>query len=185
MRWERLFDDLEAQLEAAADGELDAQVADRTRREFAATSLDGRLRATTGRVVELSVIGVGVIAGELRRVGPGWLLLDVVGAPPAVVATHLVLAARDLPIATREEPRDDAIADGGLAHVLRVLARDRTATAVVLADGAVLTGTVDRVGLDYLDLAEHPLDEPRRSDAIRAVRTLALSKVAVLRPRLE
>jgi hypothetical protein len=72
-----------------------------------------------------------------------------------------------------------------LTPVLRVLARDRTVTTIVLADGVVLTGTIDRVGTDYLDLAEHPLDEPRRASAIRGIRTLALSRVAVLRPRLE
>ncbi|HWC34923.1 MAG TPA: hypothetical protein VG650_08850 [Mycobacteriales bacterium] len=191
MRWNRLFADLEAQLEAAADDELDAEVADRTRRELAATTFEGRLRAAAGRVVELSVIGAGRLVGQPRRVGRGWLLLQVDGGPPAVVATGFVAGARDLPVAAREYD-GERLATGrpgeqpaGLAHVLRVLARDRTATAVVLVDGTTLTGTIDRVGTDYLDLAEHSLDEPRRSSAVRAVRTVAFSTVAVLRPRLE
>jgi hypothetical protein len=186
MRWDRLFDDLETQLEAAADDELDAQVADRTRRELAATSFEGRLRGASGRVVELLATGAGVIAGEIRRVGPGWLLLNVAGAPPAVVALRFVVAARDLPLAAREASHDATASEQiGLAPVLRVLMRDRTVTAVVLADGTVLTGTIDRVGTDYLDLAEHPLDESRRPSAIRGIRTLPLSAVAALRPRLE
>jgi hypothetical protein len=69
--------------------------------------------------------------------------------------------------------------------VVRVLCRDRTATGVVLAVGASLSGTIDRVGIDYLDLAEHPLDEPRRSSAVTGIRTIPLSAVAVLRPRLD
>jgi hypothetical protein len=69
--------------------------------------------------------------------------------------------------------------------VLRVLTRDRTPTSLVLVDGATFTGTIDRVGIDYLDLAEHPLDEPRRSSSLRGVRTLSLRGIAVVRPRLE
>lgn len=185
MRWDQLFADLETQLDAAADHELDAEIAVRTRREFAATSLDGRLRAATGGVVELSVVGLGRIVGSVRRVGQGWLMLEVVGALPAVIASRLVTAVRDLPVATRELANDTAIdAATGIAHVLRVLARDRTPTAVVMADGLMVTGTIDRVGIDYLDLAEHSLDEPRRPAVIRGVRTLALSAVAAVRPRL-
>ena len=186
MRWDRLFADLETQLDAAGDGELDAEVAERTRREFASTSFDGRLRAVTGRVVELAVAGMGVITGDVRRVGPGWLLLDVPGGLPAVISTRLIVAARDLPVASREMSNESVGAqEVGLAHVLRVLARDRTPTMVVMADGVTLTGTIDRVGVDYLDLAEHSLDEPRRSSVIRGVRTLALPVVAALRPRFE
>jgi hypothetical protein len=186
VRWDRLFADLETQLDAAADGELAAAIAERTRREFAATSIEGRLRAAAGRPIELSIAGAGVIGGTARRSGSGWLLLDVPGGAPAVIATRLIAAARDLPVAARELPPDEAAApEVGLAHVLRVLARDRTPTAVVMADGSRFTGTIDRVGIDYLDLAEHALDEVRRSSVIRGVRTLALPAVALLRPRLE
>jgi hypothetical protein len=186
MRWDRLFADLELQLDAAAEGELAAEVVERTRREFASTSFDGRLRAAVGRIIELSVSGVGVMIGEARRVGPGWLLLEIRDALPAVIATRLIVTARDLPVAAREVSGPEAAGQAvGLAHVLRVLSRDRTPTTVVLADGTVYTGTIDRVGTDYLDLAEHSLDEPRRSGLVRGIRTLALPAVAVIRPRLD
>jgi hypothetical protein len=185
MRWDRLFEDLELQLRAAVDDQLDAEIAARTRSEVAGTSMEGRLRASEGRHIELVVAGAGTLGGRVRRVGAGWVLLDVAGGPAAVVAAHHVVGARNLPVAAREAAGGSADIERGLAPVLRVLCRDRSATGLVLAAGTAFSGTIDRVGSDYLDLAEHPLDEPRRWSAVSAVRTVPLAAVAVLRPRLE
>ena len=41
-----------------------------------------------------------------------------------------------------------------LRHVLRGVARDRSGCLVTLTDGRTVSGTIDRVGVDFVDLAE-------------------------------
>ena len=55
MRWDRLFDDLQAQMDAEGQRELDLEVSDRTRRERAQVGLHERFIAHRGAVVDLSL----------------------------------------------------------------------------------------------------------------------------------
>jgi hypothetical protein len=68
-----------------------------------------------------------------------------------------------------------------LRYALRGVARNRSALSVVLRDGGVLTGTIDRVGLDFLEMAEHPMGEPRRARSVRDSRAVRLAALAMLR----
>jgi hypothetical protein len=68
-----------------------------------------------------------------------------------------------------------------LRRALRGLARDRSTVQVVLEDGTVVTGTVDRVGADYVEIAEHPVDLPRRAEAVQGVSAVVIAAIAVVR----
>jgi hypothetical protein len=67
-----------------------------------------------------------------------------------------------------------------LALALRELARRREPVRVELTDGSSAEGTIEAVGSDYLELAEHQLGEVRREAAVRARRFAALATIAVV-----
>lgn len=183
MRLESLFADLEAQLDAAEAGELAAEVADRSRSEVGRLRVVDRLRAAVGHPVTVATLGGGTERGRLISVGPDWFLLAEGGGPREVlVATTAVVSISGLG-ALSAEPGSEGpvVARLDLRSALRGVARNRAASTVVLVDGSAVAGTVDRVGADYLELAEHPPGEPRRPAAVRAVRTIPLTAVAVVR----
>lgn len=178
MRWQALFADLEAQLDAAQAAELASEVADRSRRELAAVGLLDRLRAMVGASVAVAAAGHGLQRGRLTAVGADWLLLAAEGTE-ILVPVGGIESVVDLPVAATAAAGPDRRLR--LGYALRAMVQARAAVRVGLTSGVVLTGTLDRVGADFVDLAEHALDEPRRPDAVVAVRTVPFAALALLR----
>jgi hypothetical protein len=182
VRWERLFDDLEAQLAASDRDEHAAEISDRTRSEVARVQLFDRLRAARGVHIELTIDGAGGLAGVVQRVGQGWLLVDRPGRGEVLVTSCGLLAVRGLPVAAAEPALTGNVESRlDLGHVLRAVARDRAPVTVVLRDGLSCIGTIDRVGADFVDLAEHAADQPRRAGQVRAIRTVAFRAISLVR----
>ncbi|NHC13024.1 hypothetical protein [Motilibacter deserti] len=182
MRWEELFADLEAQLEEAERAEHQAEVADRTRRELARVRLVDRLRAAVGSSLTVVVGAAGRVRGRLVDVGPDWLLLQEDGrdalVPVSAVTTVLGLGGR-----AAGPPRPASVAARlTLGTALRGLVRDRATVRVTTVDGADWTGTLDRVGADFVDSSEGPVDEGRDARA-RGVRSVPFAALAVIRAR--
>jgi len=182
VRWDRLFDDLDAQLLAADAAELGGEVSDRTRREVARLHLADRARMAPGAEVSVGVGAAGTVAGRIERSGPGWWLLSAAGGVDQLVSTDAMTWVSGLP-ALAADPAAQSAVEGrlGLPYALRGIARDRSPVGVVLRDGTTCAGTIDRVGADFLDLAEHAPGEPRRAGVVRSARTIALASVAVVR----
>lgn len=180
MRWQQLFADLEAQFEQAAERAEQAESGSRTRAEAAATTLAGRLAGSVGAVVVLRTRGAGALGGKLVGAGPGWLLLDDGSGREVLVAAAALLSVSGL--GRRTAPPDDGAprVRTDLRRALRGLVRDRSVVALTLDDGSVLTGTFDRLGADFVELAEHPADEYRRAAAVRSVQTVPLPAVAAI-----
>ena len=182
VRWERLFEDLEGQYDEAERLEMSAEVADRTRRELARLRLTDRARLAVGSDVGLGLGGAGTVSGRLLATGPDWLLLRADSGPECLVALSAVDWVSGLSGLAAEPDSGGAVhARLGLGYALRRIAQERSPVTVVLRDGAQLTGTVDRVGADHVDLAVHPLDEPRRPGAVTAVRTVLMAALAMVR----
>jgi hypothetical protein len=181
MRWERLFADLQAQVEAAEAAELAGEVVERTRIEVGALRLADRLRGALDRQVVLHCVGADKVVGILRRVGPDWVLVDERADREALLPLAVVASVAGLgPLSA---PGEDGIVAGKLdfRYALRGLARDRSGVAVALLDGSTIMGTIDRVGADFIEIAEHPTGELRRARAVRQMRTVPLPAIAVVR----
>lgn len=182
MRWEDLFADLEGQLEASESAVAAADVAERARIGMARTRLTDRLRVARGAWLEVTVEGAGQVGGILRRVGPDWFLLELPTAATALVSLPAVLSLRGLPAPAAEPGSEGPVLSRlALGYALRALARDRSALVLTMRDGSQLSGTIDRVGTDFIDLAEHAIAEPRRRAAVSGLRTVPLGGLAVVR----
>jgi len=182
MRWHDLFDDLEAQYDAARAEEFAAEISDRSRRELALIRLVDRLRPALDQPVTVRVAGSGVIEGRLISVGPDWVLVAESVGREALVAMPAVLSIGGLAAQSADAASQGEVASRlTLTFALRGIVRDRSAVTLSYTDGSTTTGTLDRVGADFLEIAEHPPGEARRREAVRAVRTVPLAALAMVR----
>lgn len=179
MRWEALFADMEAQLDAARAADLAAAVADLTRAERATVPLTARLRAATGTALTVRVRGGEAVTGTVLDVAEQWLLLAD-GPRRALVPLPAVQAVSDLPVAAQPSSGGVVARRLTLGHALRALARDRVVARVAL-DGGELVGRLDRIGADHVDVTgvtdrsgaarPHP-DGPRWTVPIAAIQVV-------------
>lgn len=182
MRWRALFEDLEAQLAAAETADLRGEVADRTRRELALVSVLDRLRPAEGSALAVTVCGAGVVHATLLDAGADWLLLEEGRSQELLVPLAAVLGIVGLSGQAAEPGSGGEVERRlDLRWALRGLSRGRTGVVLVLRDGTSLAGTLDRVGADHVDLAEHPAGEARRAGQVRQVRLVPLGAVALIR----
>ncbi|MFL6139066.1 MAG: hypothetical protein ACJ74O_14880 [Frankiaceae bacterium] len=181
MEWRALLEDLEAQFDGAHALELATEVADRTRREAARLRLVDRLAPAVGAVVGVAVGAAGVVRGELLAVGSEWALLAEPAGREALVPLAGVSWVEGLSIRSREPLAQAAVESRlGLGHALRALARSRAVASVVLRDGTVLVGTLDRVGHDFVEITDAAGGEQRRPSRGQ-VRTIPHGALALLR----
>lgn len=184
MGWDGLFEDLEAQFDSLERLQLEAEVADRTRRERAGVELLGRLVAHRGAPLTVRLVSRNVVHGVLQDIGHDWLALAEPRPGGSVDRTVVValgavtgygeLGRRTGPVEKARRYR--------LGYVLRGLSRDRLAVTVVDRSGEAATGTIAVVGADHLDLAEHPAEDGPRREAVRAVRVIPFAALVTVAP---
>lgn len=195
MRWENLFDDLAGQLEHELDAEdIDLRgeeerlrigrltVRDRlvALHDAAAGSPDYRLRLQLTDGYRVNIVP--------RSIGRDWLMADAVDdrdiPDQCIVPFHsigaITLERDHVESSTRAAPPARLADRLGLTFVLRDLARRRRAVELHTSCG-VVHGTIDRVGRDHLDLAEHATESPRRDSAVTGTRLIPLAQLTWVR----
>jgi hypothetical protein len=158
VRWDDLFGDLEREWDALGEGERRAEVAERTRAEFAQVPLLDRLRGSVGADIAVRTHAGHDLAGRLTRVGADFLLLGASGQEWVVPVRALVWVRRLGPQSVAADAVGPVAARLGLASLLRRVAADRSLVALVPGDGRMLTGRLQRVGADFVELAETDAD---------------------------
>lgn len=149
VRWDALFADLQAQLEAEQRTDHDVEIRDLAEAEVAGTRFADRLRALVGGPLTVRLIDGSDWAGMVADAAPEWLLLAQGERRHLVPAAAIALAwplAGIAPAAGRVESRL------GLGSVLRALAAEGQAVMVRTRAGDH-NGLLVRVGADHLDVA--------------------------------
>ena len=158
MAWEErllaVFDDLEQQAEGLSLAAREVDVAELGRAEYAEVDLAARLHASLGRVVQLDLAGWGRREVVLERVGRGCVVVREPrpGAQAVVLNLQHLRGASGLDPGARPEELRRVTARLGLASALRHLGEEVDRVAVVRADGERRTGTLARLGADFIEV---------------------------------
>jgi hypothetical protein len=186
MRWQLLFEDLEAQYAAGTAAELAAEVTERTRHQLGEISLGQRLQAATGEVLSVGLMQSlpVVVTGELGGIGPDWLLLtEGPTGLESLIPLSAVAWVQGLGRRAEVHHPGRVWSRLGLRAALRGITRDRSGVTVHVRGSHPCTGTLDRVGADHADLAVHELDMARRPEAVRGVRSIPFAALLAVQRR--
>jgi hypothetical protein len=194
MRWQNLFDDLESQLESELGAEEVDLLAEEERLRLGRLSLRDRIRALH-QADAASLLGVTLRGGDrltltVAAIGRDWLAGELdAGILRSAIVPFAALATLDpvggqlaasLRADSATEPPTALSARLGLAFVLRDLCRRRAPVEVHVGPER-LHGTIDRVGRDHLDLAEHAPGDARRTAAVARIRIVAFAGLDLVR----
>ena len=177
-RFDALLAGIVAEAEASDAAALDADIADVERAARAETHVLDRLRAQQHLTVELA--GGALVSGMVATVGRDVVVIaaeDGDGAVPVWGIAAIVNPGQGTRLAQSASERL------GLASVARAWARQRCVVRVMRIGAAPLDGTVDAVGVDHLELAEHDPGEPRHPQAVRRQVLIPLGAISAMRRR--
>lgn len=195
VRWDSLFDDLAGQFDARVEAERAQEAIDDERVRVSRLSLRDRLVALSQGLGEGERIGMELITGEIIEIIPIEFGADWFAADFAVPVRHyraciipvagissILLTSAQVAVSLAERPVHPTLLTEriGLPMALRDLARRRVHCEMTSIRGT-FRGTIDRVGRDHLDLAEHDGDSPRRESGLTRHRILRLEDLTLVR----
>lgn len=177
-RFDELFAGLAAQADAERAADDDIAVAEVERAAWSEVALIDRMRAVTTAVIE--VVDHGPVGGEVTEVGRDTVILSADDGEWVIPMWGIAAV-----IGTGERVESPTRVAGrlGFAAVARQWSQERSVVRVIRRGGPPLDGTIDRVGVDHLDLAEHDPGVPRRPAEVRRTLALPLTAISALRRR--
>jgi hypothetical protein len=175
----RLFEELEAEFEAGLRREAEQQTVAALRAQAAETLLWEALARRVGSEVAIQA-GRRWFRGTLVASYPDFFVIkDGVSRVQHLVRLGPAVSVRFSP---QQQPLRLLASTPRYRFVLalRELARRREPVRLELADGNEAAGTIEVVGNDHVELAEHDLGEARRQSALTGRRLLALAAIAIV-----
>lgn len=168
MRWDSLFNDLEAQLEEQEHAQLREEIAENTRIERATAELLPTLFGCHGLEMTLRLAGGTEVRAQLGPCANDYICME--NARSQWVIRRPAIQSIALPARSRPAPGHSTESrTAPFATVVRGLLRDRARCSIYGLHGAELaTGTLMQVAKDFVRIAVHPSDEYARPERISA-----------------
>ena len=195
MRWDNLFDDLESQLEHELSAEDIDLRAEEERLRLGRLSLRDRVVAISAKApgdgIRFVLINGESIRAQPSSYGRDWFFVEyrtetqrrLHAIVPVAAIASLVLSSAQVEASISEAaPSLGALALSdrlGLSFVLRDICRRRSAVEIRTVAGTYF-GTIDRVGKDHFDLAEHERGESRRDRSVTQFRSIGLAHIVIV-----
>lgn len=191
VHWDRLFADLEDQFASEREAEHAALDAEAERLRISQLTLRDRLANLSTRQGEVAVTFTDghTATVTVDACGADWIGFRYRdGGRASAISPVAAVAAIGMPDAlarqvTARPPRPTGIAARTtFGYVLRDLARRRIPVTVDILAGRAVSGTLDRAGVDHVDVAEHDVGAARRAASV--IRTNVVSFAAIARVRI-
>jgi hypothetical protein len=176
----RVFDELEAEFDAGLRREAEQEAVAAVRAELGATVLWEQLARRIGSET-VALAGGRRFRGTTVASYPEFLVLRAADG-----TEHLVRYGPAVSVALPPEPTSlrptpaTAARRYQFALALRELARRREPVRIELVDATTVDGTIEAVGSDYLEIAEHDPGEARRRAAVRSRRFVGFAAVVAV-----
>jgi hypothetical protein len=148
-----MLDDLEMQAAGLNLAERAVEVDELSVAQYAEVELIGRLHSSVGRQVRVGTDDGLDLHGRLAAVGSDWLSVDD-GGGARFVSLAAVAMVGGLGDGALPEAARPLTARLSLRSVLRGFAAERRCCAVHLRGGRLVRGVPERVGADFVELAQ-------------------------------
>jgi hypothetical protein len=180
MRWGALFDDFESQVAAAERAALEAHASELVRAEQSLLALSDRLRGHRG-AVEVVLQGGFRVRGQIAEVAEEWCTLE---APPKSILIPLRALVSVSGLSREARVEGSRVRRTlSLGSALRALARDRARVACHIAPGhaepVAVSGMIDVVGRDYVELTLHSTHE-RAAQMVRQTSVIPMANIVAI-----